>query len=71
MFIFLLSTDCGISYSEIARAELISELSELCQEWDEKGMRWVIEDEEGVQFAHCQIHTEIWTFLMSELESET
>ena len=47
MYHLLVSHNCGITYTEAARGETITELEEKIVEVNNQGLRWVVENDAG------------------------
>ena len=62
-FLLHVSYNCGINYVIAQEADSIDELYEKAQDFEEQGLRWVIEDEAGKPLVACGIHERILDFM--------
>ncbi len=59
MYKLMVSHNCGISYECHGEAEILEELHPKAEKFDEQGLRWVIEDENGRFEGVSSIHRNI------------
>jgi hypothetical protein len=59
MFSLYESSDCGLNYGVVKKADTLLDLRKECNKLDKKGLRWYIEDEFGSLVKICRIHRKI------------
>jgi hypothetical protein len=59
MFSLYESSDCGLNYGVVKKADTLLDLRKECNKLDKKGLRWYIEDEYGSLIEISGIHKKI------------
>ena len=62
-YTLFVSYDCGSSYCPEITSSDLDELQEQAKTYDEQGLRWTIEDDNGDYHGICNIHAGIFAMM--------